>query len=89
MLVVKIELHSANTGAITEIANMVIANDGTGSVKKGNYWGKTFKKGHSYYTEYDKEKPQVLKEGSVKDYSRNDLHVWNLVARMLQSMGYK
>lgn len=37
MLVVKVELHSSITGEITELARLIIANDGTGDVKKGNY----------------------------------------------------
>lgn len=38
MLVVRIELHNANTpGTVEEIGTMVITNDGTGTNQHGNY----------------------------------------------------
>lgn len=29
-----------------------------------------------------------LRDGTVRDYPRQSKHVWNLVARMLKSMGF-
>jgi hypothetical protein len=34
MLVVRVELHSAVTGKVTELGRMIVANDGTGDVGK-------------------------------------------------------
>lgn len=90
MLIIRVELHSAITGKVTEIARMLLWNDGTGDVKKGSYMGKVVKGttdiGMSARDIYDK---RPFRSGSVKDYPRTRLHVWNLVARMLGSMGYR
>lgn len=43
MLVVKVELHPHGDSTpenVTELARMIIANDGTGTPKLGNYWGR-------------------------------------------------
>lgn len=37
MLVIKLELHSAVTGLVTELGRLDIINDGTGSDALGNY----------------------------------------------------
>ena len=79
MLIVKVELHSAVTGKISKIAEMRIVNDGTGTKKRGNYWGNVFFRSKN-------AKPV---EGFVRDYPRLTKHVWNLVAAMLSDMGYK
>lgn len=39
MLLVRVELHSAITGEVTEIARMVIANEGGGTKERANYTG--------------------------------------------------
>lgn len=90
MIVVRVELHSAVTGKVSEIARAIIYNDGTGTSKRGNYT--TFMA------------PGVLKgdtmnpirihmrkrrESKVLNYPRASKHVWNLVARCLSAMGYK
>lgn len=84
MLIVRVELHSAVNGRVTEIARLVIANDGTGSKTVGNY------RGHAYRgrAASQLDRRVVTRTGSVRDYPRLRLHVWNLVARMLSSMGY-
>ncbi len=87
MIVVRIELWSAVTGEKTELARMHIANDGEASVvnhRRGTYVGETFV-GRSTAA---LDKRQVSKRGRVENYPRLDLHLWNLVARMLKSMGY-
>ena len=78
MLVVRVELHSAITRKITEIAQMCISNVG-GTTARGNYEARTFIKGSS----------EVARAGQVYDYPRQSKHVWNLVARALHSMSYK
>lgn len=85
MLVVRVELHSALTGKITEIARAIIFNDG-GSTNpcRGNY-GVEILRGR------DKaalDKRQVLKRGIVLNHARLDLHVWHLVAKALAYLSY-
>lgn len=104
MLVVKVELHSAVTGEITEIARSVIYNTGEGTVTRGDY--KTFSlRGRDEPVSplpdpnaFDYAMLRVIREkaespiqnkGEVKNYPRKDLHVWNLVSRALTAMGYK
>src|SRR5690348_5419520 len=43
MIIVRVELWSAITGAKTELARMCIVNDGTGTAARRNYFGKTFR----------------------------------------------
>lgn len=84
MIVVRVELHSAITGKVTELARMAICNDGSGSARVGNYTGESF-------VGRDKDaldRRTVSKRGSVRNWRRLDFHVWNLVRRMLEDMGY-
>ena len=84
MIIVKVELHSAITGKITELARMRITNEG-GTNVRGDYFGVTFRGRDSKAL----DKNAINKFGSVKNYPRLQLHVWNLVGRMLSTMGYK
>jgi hypothetical protein len=92
VLVVRVDLHSAITGKTTEIARMIIANDGTGSPGRGSYWGRAAKgkvEGDQMIPAAIMYEPRKLRHAEVKEYPRKSLHVWNLVARMLKSMDYK
>jgi len=84
MIVVRVELWSAITGEKTELARMHIANTGAGTASRGFYFGQTFR-GRSAAA---LSKQIEAKQGHVENYPRQQLHVWNLVARMLASMGY-
>lgn len=87
MIVVKVELWSAITGRKTELARMEIVNDGELSVQnrsRGDYAVRALK-GRS--TE-DLDKRVVQRESKVLNYPRLAVHVWNLVRRALDSMGY-
>lgn len=84
MLVIRVELHSANTLQITEIARMVIANDGTGTQASGNYWGRTYRAGSKLFP-LDKN---VVRKARVVKYPRLNVSVWNLVNEMIANMGY-
>jgi hypothetical protein len=84
MIVVKVELHSAITRQVKEIARMQICNDGSGTLTKGHYYGSTYI-GRSKEA-LDRMMP--LKSGYIHGFPRQALHVWNLVARMLREMGY-
>lgn len=84
MIVVKIELHSARTGFVTEIGRMHIANiTGNGQGRwepRADYNVKLFRrrsKGGCL---------SVLREGTVKDFPRLSYNVWRLVTRALKSV---
>ena len=83
MIVIRVELHSAVTRRVTEIARMHICNIG-GSRQTGNYSAQT-------YCGRSSEKLSrgtVQRQGSIKNYPRLKLHVWHLVARALAAMKY-
>lgn len=77
MLIVRIELHSAVTGKISEIGRMRIYNDGTGDGRRGNYVVERMRRG----------KPKtVQRTGRVDNYPRQSLPVWKLVRRAIDAV---
>lgn len=92
MLIVRVELHSAITRNTSEIARMIIANDGCGTSGRGSYWGRAAKgviEGDTMIPPAIMHDSRKLRHAEVQDYPRKSLHVWNLVSRMLKEMGYK
>ena len=85
MIVVRVELHSAITGRVTELARMEIANDGAGAATHGNYDGVTFKGRDAGALDRRVE----ARLGAVENFPRKSTHVWSLVARMLERMNYR
>lgn len=83
MIVVRVELHSAITHKITEIARMDICNEGGGS-QHGDY-GVYIMRGRDRET---LAKRTVHKTAKVLHHARLREHVWNLVAKALDSAGY-
>lgn len=87
MIVVTVHLASAIDGRVQQLARMHICNDGSATAanpRLGDYVGETF-------VGRDAEalaKGRVAKRGEVRGWRRNDFHVWNLVRRMLDVMGY-
>lgn len=85
MLVVKVELHSAFTGQVTEIGRMNIANVG-GTEKRGDYSVQVLKRG---VTEagwvHDLASSKITRLGEVTNYPRLSYNVWRLVCRALRS----
>ncbi len=79
MLVVRIELHSAITGKITEIGRTYIANVG-GTPERGEYDVKVCRKNK---LDYIKASKNPLRKGRVSDYPRKSYNVWRLVSRAL------
>lgn len=76
MILVKIELHSARTGKVTELGRMQICNDGTSdSPKRGDYEVSLFRKGST---------TKVQRKGLVHDYPRLSYTIWELVRRALE-----
>lgn len=83
MIIVRVELHSAITRKVTEIARMEICNRG-GVPERCDYSVATLR-GRSR-GQFDRH--EVTREGVVTDYPRLSIHVWHLVARALGAMGY-
>ena len=93
MLVIKIELHSANTGQVTELGRMLIANEG-GDAKLGDYSVHVLRRGSikvaPRLSEYLGPLGAVKFKGTqrwgeVKNYPRLSYNVWRLVSRALRS----
>jgi hypothetical protein len=84
MIIVRVELHSARDGSVTELARMRIANDGQGTLARSHYDGVTFVGRDTARL----DQGTVSKYGRVESWPRKQFHVWNLVARMLKEMGY-
>jgi hypothetical protein len=89
MLVIKVELHSAISGEVSEIARMVVDNIG-GTTNKGDYRVRTLR-GRSR----DSLEKAMLslpigaqREARVLGHPRLREHVWNLVAKALFAMNY-
>lgn len=80
MVVVKVELHSAITGEVTELARMHISNDGTSNKPSiGNYRVATLRA--PAFRRHQRE-------SDVANYRRKTRPVWDLVALALSRMGY-
>lgn len=87
MIVVRVELHSAITGRVTELARMHLANQIVRTTENhhfGDYAVKTFIGRNAKSL----DKLRVQREGVVDNYPRLRLHVWNLVTRALCGLGY-
>lgn len=87
MLVVRVELWSAVTGEITEIARATICNVG-GTTTLGDYEGATYRGRNAATLEAAMRRGTTVKTGTVTKHRRLDLHVWHLVAKTLEAMGY-
>ena len=83
MIVVRVELHSAITGKITEIARAHICNIG-GTRARGNYSVEAFRGRDKAAL----DKRSVCHTGTVTNHARLQEHVWNLVAKALKACGY-
>lgn len=83
MIVVRVELHSAVTGKVTELARMHVANVG-GTAQLGDY-DVAVLRGRSRAA---LDQLKVQRRGRVEKYPRLKLHVWNLVLRALVAAGY-
>lgn len=85
MIVVKVELHSAVTGKVTEIGRTIIANVG-GTLERGEYDVSVARKpmpGKPFSNRDTRDKP--MRRGQVHDYPRLSYNVWRLVIRALLS----
>lgn len=83
MIIVRVELHSAITGKVTEIARGIICNKG-GTKELGDYDVAIF---HGRSAD-QLNRLQIQRRGNVEGHPRLRQHVWNLVAKALAGMGY-
>ena len=87
MIIVKVELWSARTGERTELARMMIDNvGGTGNYRDyrcRTYRGRSEKSLHRAML-----KNTTTRTGEVKKHPALAQHVWNLVSKALNNMGY-
>lgn len=83
MIIVRVELHSAVTGQVTELARAHISNIG-GTNEIRDYECVTLR-GRSKAT-LDRHIPQ--RHGKVLGHASLREHVWNLVTKALTGMGY-
>ena len=86
MIVVRVELWSAITGAKHTLAEAYIANDGTGGASTGNYDAKFWKGDAPRGRAWAQIKGH--REGRVERYPRKAVAVWNLVRRAIEAAGY-
>ncbi len=83
MVIVRVELHSARDGKVTELARMDISNIG-GTRNSGDY---------AVQTNRGRDKDSLAKriaqrEGKVLGHPRLSQHVWYLVAKALKALNY-
>jgi hypothetical protein len=83
MIIVRVELHSAITGQVTELARMDICNVG-GTTTRGDYECKAMR-GRDHQS---LSKRIAQREGRVFGHPRLSQHVWHLVAKALKALNY-
>ena len=83
MIVVRVELHSAQDGRVTELARAHIANVG-GTATSGDYAAAILRGRNTAAL----NRGTVQRRGKVTGHARQALHVWHLVAKALVAMGY-
>lgn len=98
MIVVRLELHSARTGQIEDLGQIIIANTGTGTRTKGNYEVRQSRKGKPFVkmpegkidtSAYDSEAySKPVRGGLVGGHARLSKPVWNLVFKALKALGH-
>lgn len=77
MIIVKIELHSAVTGQVTELGRLHITNDGTGTRERGNYDVERFTKSGGR---------RVLSRGRVENHPRLRMSVFALLCKAVDAL---
>ena len=75
-LVLKMELHSARTGEVTELSTAIITNI-SGPGRRADYRVRLCGTGRN--------SRRVWREGFIQDYPRLSLSPWNLVLRCVQA----
>lgn len=87
MIIVRVELWSAQTGEVTELARMKIANaggtDGVCDYDCCTYFGRG-----EPMLDTSQQTGRKSHVGKVLGHRRKSLHIWHLVLKALLSMGY-
>lgn len=83
MIIVRVELHSARTGEVTELARMHICNRGTLGALRA-YDVKTLRGRGAAQLDHG----YVQRRDIVADWPAEQLHVWNLVYEALGRLNY-
>ncbi len=79
MILIRVELHSAVTGKVTEIGRMKLTNDGSGDLKTGNYDVYLMRRGTT---------DKVQRTGRVEKHARKALSIWTLVSKALKAVEF-
>ena len=81
MIIVRVELHSAKTGNVKELARLSITNTGKNlnHPVEGDYTAKVYKA---------PKFQAVIRRGELFRHRRQSKSVWTLIGKMLKSMGY-
>lgn len=86
MIIVRVELHSAITGQVQELARMHIANDGSHpNPRMGNYSVRTLRGRSAKQLDCG----ETQRRTELSNWPRLQLHVWNLVFTALGKLGYR
>lgn len=78
MIIVTVQLLSANTGEVTTLGRMTICNDG-GTTTTADYVGEVMRK---------PDFKTSTRKARVTGHKRLAKPIWTLVANMLKAMGY-
>lgn len=87
MIIVRVELWSANSGEVTELARMKISNAG-GDDNVADYKCATLYGRGKAMLDRSMANRRYSNTGAVEKHRRKQLHVWHLVLKALLSMGY-
>lgn len=92
MIVIRVELHSARTGKVTEIARMMIHNVGQfpANVGKGlwNYGVEVYRGRSKVALDKSMKNRSARRMGAVQNHPSDRVHVWHLVAKALKACEY-
>ena len=92
MIVVRVELHSAITGKVTELARMMIHNTGQfrHNVGKGlwNYGVEVYRGRSKEALDKAMRNRSAQRKGVVQNHPSDRVHVWHLVAKALKACEY-
>jgi hypothetical protein len=87
MIVIRVELWSARTGKVTELARMGIANVG-GTLDKRDYGVCTWRERSKAALDKAMSTNAVTRKGKVLGHPSEAVHIWYLVGKALEAMGY-
>lgn len=88
MIRVRVELLSAITGKVTELARMNICNEG-GTSTKGDYGVYVVRGRGTPQLDTSEWRRVFTKQAKITGHPRLAEHVWNLVGKALHAAGYK